>query len=676
MSRNALWCLVCALVVGGASADTVVMRNGHVLHGTVVDKGDQILVEVKLGGITLDRSEVLSIELSNDHGEGEAQPAQDTLLLRNGRVLHGNVRFSRDGTEIILAGSHGEARYPRSTVSKILRRDGSTEIPGLTDDSEEGRELRTSIRKLVGDLASDDDLLKREATRELLALGPFARELLEQLKEEGGKPLASLLAKLDRLERMRQVLPRQAESRIPRLHERLVSENASERSAAVKAVTLEYPEASARLLLEVVREDSDPQIRSYCVGQLAGLRHFEELGQVLQLKEGPLRLAAALALGDEGIPAGVPILIEALRLKNEEIREVAIERLRSYTGQFFGYRSQASADEREVAIKRWEKWWEANGEELLRRQIKAVAPGLAGGRISREENAEAHRLWQKAMREVSAANQKPKDLDEEDPDASLSWQRGRRKQLEGALELLSQALEIHPGLSSARLSRAVLLYEEFERPGEAERELKLVAARAKSDQGDPAPARKYAYYHLGRVMMRRGEWERATIELNHALNYDEDFLDAHVAQGDAYFQLAVSPAKDPLSRDARAEALGSARQAFQNALDAAKQQEEELLSIMRDLVRDSPENVAEARVVQSVQRSARQLQRERGALFFKLGQVAAALHDETGARAAFTQARALDPDEPRYAAALKVWSGSGGKTDPGKQDDDGEEHDQ
>ncbi|MCA8920651.1 MAG: hypothetical protein KDD82_02510 [Planctomycetes bacterium] len=654
MTRNAVWCLASVLALGGASADTVVLRTGHVLHGTVVDKGDQILVEVKLGGITLDRDEVLTIELSNE-GEG-AQPAEDTLLLRNGRVLHGNVRFSPDGSEIILAGSRGEARYPRSTVHKILRRDGSTEIPGLTDDSKQGRELQASIRGLVADLGNEDVLKRREALRELLALGPFARDMLEELKDEGGKPLVEFLAKLDRLEAMRQSLPRQAESRIPRLHERLVAEEARERSAAIKAITLEFPEASGPLLLEVVRHDADPEIRSYCVGQLAALRHFEELGQVLQLQEGPLRLAAAFALGDAGIPAGVPILIEALRLKSEEIREVSIERLRDYTGQFFGYRAKATPEEREVAIKRWEKWWAANGEELLRRAIKAVAPDLAGGQISREEDAEARRLWQLAMREITAANEQPQDLDEKSADDELAWQGGRRKKLQQAVDMLSKALEISPGLSSARLTRAVLLYEEFDRSGEAERELKLVAARAKSDLGDPAAARKYAYYHLGQVMLRRGDYERATIELNHALNYDDAFLDAHIAQGDAYFQLAVSPAGDrPLGRDARVESLNSARQAYQNALDAAKQQEEELLEIMRDLVRDTPENVTEGRVVQSVRKSSRELQEQRAALFFKQGQVAAALQDASGARAAFTQARALDPDEPRYVEALKVW---------------------
>ncbi|MEZ6189342.1 MAG: HEAT repeat domain-containing protein [Planctomycetota bacterium] len=382
MSRTT-WALICALTAGAACADTVVLRSGHVLHGTVIDKGDKILVEVKFGGVTIDRDDVLSIELSDGGDQAGARPAEDTLLLRNGRVLHGNVRFSKDGTEVILSGDKGEVPYPRAAVSKILRRDGSTEIPGLTDDSEQGRELQASIKKLVADLGSEDTLAKREAVRELLALGPFARDLLEELKPEGGAPLLAFLTQLDRLEAMRKALPREAESEIPRLHERLVADEPSERQAAIKAVTLEFPDASAQLLLEVIRHDPDPTIRSYCVGQLGALRHFEELGQVLQIEDGPLRLAAAFALGDAGIPAGVPILIEALRLKSDEIRAVAAERLRDYTGQFFGYRPQASSEERELAIQRWEKWWAANGDELLRRSIKAVAPDLAGVRSPR-----------------------------------------------------------------------------------------------------------------------------------------------------------------------------------------------------------------------------------------------------------------------------------------------------
>ena len=68
--------------------------------------------------------------------------------------------------------------------------------------------VQPSIRKLVKDLSNEDDLARREATRELLALGPFARELFEQLKEEGGKPLEVFLEKLDRLERLRDALSR------------------------------------------------------------------------------------------------------------------------------------------------------------------------------------------------------------------------------------------------------------------------------------------------------------------------------------------------------------------------------------------------------------------------------------------------------------------------------------
>ena len=66
-------------------------------------------------------------------------------------------------------------------------------------------------------------------------------------------------------------------------------------------------------------------------------------GRSVLVLVGLVGLAAAFALGDAGIYAGVPILIEALRLSDVEIRTVAFQKLTEYTGQHFGYRPQGSA---------------------------------------------------------------------------------------------------------------------------------------------------------------------------------------------------------------------------------------------------------------------------------------------------------------------------------------------
>jgi hypothetical protein len=55
-------------------------------------------------------------------------------------------------------------------------------------------------------------------------------------------------------------------------------------------------------------------------------------------------------------------MLDALSHKQPAIRKAAAEDLRRVTGEFFGYRPDASKREREQALQKWEQWWERTGK--------------------------------------------------------------------------------------------------------------------------------------------------------------------------------------------------------------------------------------------------------------------------------------------------------------------------
>jgi tetratricopeptide (TPR) repeat protein len=417
----------------------------------------------------------------------------------------------------------------------------------------------------------------------------------------------------------------------------------------------------------MIKTDDSPRVRAYCVSQLAALRRFDELAEVLKMNDGQLRLAAAFALGDQGILAGVPILIEALRLSDPELRAVAAQKLTEYTGQHFGYRPQGTPEDREAAIARWNQWWNENGAELVRTSLRTHAPDSVGSTITTEERDRAKELWSEANRRIALA------MREQAPDASTGpapagapaapapqSAASRRAGLDQAQELLRQALDLDPSLSSARMTRAVLLYEELGRPRDAEKELFLILDRAEHDDTqDPNAAKKFANYHLGMICLREGMWERATVRFSQALQYDPDFGDALLAMGDTHLARAFASADQggPADPAARREALDAARQAFRQALASLEKQEADLRSVTRDLVSEAPDTLAEGQALQAVRRSLGALQRQRAAVHFRLGRVCAALQDDDGTRDAYRTACTLDPGNETYRDALKAWGG-------------------
>lgn len=663
MNRLAALLALALLGAGAARADTVVLRDGRVISGRVIEQGDKIFIEhERYGGITVARAEVVRIETAQ--GQVEAPKAQeDIVVLRDGRLVRGDVRLSADGADVIVGlGERGEVRHPRGAVAVIRWRDGraeATDGPGTG----EGDKLQETIGRRLKELEGPDAALRLSARRELLALGAFARAYLDQLSRERPEvaELKGVLQDLDRLEAWRRVLPSKVEETVPHLGEKLVSPDAGDRESALRSVAMEVQGQAGPALLHAIRTDESPRVRAYGVSQLAALRRYEELAEVLKLGDGPLRLAAAFALGDAGIYAGIPILIEALRLSDVELRAAAIRKLTEYTGEHHGYRAQGSAEDREASIARWNAWWKENGARIVRESLKDKAPdSFEAAKVTREEAERAKKLWADGTAMIARAGAA-------DGAADDAAKQKRLDQLDRAQELLRQALLLDPALGSARMTRAVLLFEELDRPRDAEQQLNTIllrAEQAKQDdaaQRDAVAARKFALYHLGRIALREGVWQKALSRFAQSADLDPTFVDAIEAQGDVHLAMGLAPpgpAEVAPTAAQRKEALTAARRLYVQSLDALQRLDDELMKVSRDAVADAPDSIEEGQVIQAVKRSRRDLAKRRGAVHFKVGRASAALLDDAAAIDAYQKAAGLDPENESYQQALKLWSGA------------------
>jgi HEAT repeat protein len=85
---------------------------------------------------------------------------------------------------------------------------------------------------------------------------------------------------------------------------------------------------------------------------------------LLQLEsDDPAERAWAVSeLGRREEPTAVPGLVARLRDSDGGIRMMSAATLREMTGQAFGFRAYAAAEEREAAVRRWETWLAAREE--------------------------------------------------------------------------------------------------------------------------------------------------------------------------------------------------------------------------------------------------------------------------------------------------------------------------
>lgn len=624
--------LVAAAAPAAALADTVRLKNGQVIEGKVEDRGAYVIVHKKLGQVRIERFEILSIEME---GQGVARRDADIVVLLSGDEIAGKVRLEDEGRKIVvvreLDGHENRAEFEHRQVRTILWAQGTA----TAADAGPG----ASVEKLIADLRAPDPEKRDQARERLIDLGVFLLPYLERRPADPDPAVQEVLARVVAIGRIKSYLSPALIERVPNLARRLVDPSPAARLEALKEAVVAAAADAAPLLVHIVRTDPAREIRAFILAQLALQNRTTELVELLQAQDGSLRLAAAIALGDNGVHVGLPIVFEALKLDDAAIRRVAIQKLESWTGQFLGYFPDDPPEKRAAAIERWEKWFATDGKKFVEDSLRATVHKHA---VTDEEKSLGLADWvraQKVWDDVEAAS------------PPLDPAR-RREELEKVRFLLQKALERYPQYVNARLSLAILSYAELGDPEAAKRELEIVLSRYADDGG--APTRLTAHYHLARIAHAAKRWTEADRHYRQARAIDA--RDYDVQQGLALLCYDRALGDASLSTDDRRAALDEAVRFFTEAIAAVDARDLELresADAADAIAAESP--FGRGRFLKTLDRTKDALTRRAAELRFLRGRAYAALRRDAEAYTDYAAAARLVPEDKEYAGAAATW---------------------
>ncbi|MGQ9728627.1 MAG: HEAT repeat domain-containing protein [Candidatus Fervidibacter sp.] len=181
--------------------------------------------------------------------------------------------------------------------------------------------LQEVLPYLVEGLSDPHTQIRQAAVNGLVKLGQWSLQAIAKVMEEGS-PIAKKEAErafLEICEGFRKDLRENSDRLIRRDMARYVGE-------------LRYAKAAADLI-DRLQNDADPEVRSACAYALGNIKAKFAIGPLQEVmgnerEEMPVRLAAAVALGQMGNEQGIKFLIDQLKSSDEKIRASAVEALR------------------------------------------------------------------------------------------------------------------------------------------------------------------------------------------------------------------------------------------------------------------------------------------------------------------------------------------------------------
>ena len=537
--------LLVLMAVASSAQDQVFLNNGTVVHGRVSDPGrNYIELHTALANQKLRKREIARVE----PGENKAAESVDgdVLVLRGGRRITGEVRTSPDGRHVIIRLPQGEAKYPKEEVMKIIPRGQDVgERP-----AEGPAELRSRITKLVKRLGHGG-VTARSAEAELRGLGIFAVEpLTEQSKTATGATadhIRSILAAYELRKTVGDIL----DGDIPQIYERLEDAAPARRIDALKAAIIADPEEAVALVLFKLEDpDEGEEVRSFCVEVLRRLNRYRELVNAYKRADGSLAMALAIALGENGIAIGIPILISVLAEEKEGLRIIAGDKLQAFTGENFIPPVGAPMADWKKAAERYLAWWQAHEEIIVGRTKMLVALDPE----KRPERARAVEYWRKG--EGFWAEKQP-----------LLAEKAYRK-----------ALEVDPTFSRAALCLGILLYRSQPRPDEAAALLKRVAHGRFPDVSQDIYAQ--ASFHLGLLYRHMGVWDDAVSWLRRATQARDNYVDAYRELGATLYRRALRD--EDVTPSGRRELLALAERTLRKGQEVLDAYDQELVVLPMD----------------------------------------------------------------------------------------------
>lgn len=633
--------LLGAVQEGPPPADEVHLVDGRVLTGEVIDEGVQIRLVKDLGSILIPKRDIVKVEI------GDGRPARgatlDRVILYSGTEITGKVRLEDGGNVVVVLGEFGQIKHPRSGVREIVYAspDG--------DGSGEGG-LRGRCEELLEGLADPEG--EGKAREEILALGVYAIPHLEDLLATADGDRRERIQHLLRVNRLRTVLTVGIEMSLPTISDRLLDPDAKVRFEALQEIVLFHVDDSVPILLHVVDEgEVDAQIRGYVVGQLGKMARNAELIRLLQVEDPQVQLASAIALGENGILLGVPVLIQALSVEDETVRSSVSGKLKQFSGEDFLYwpndpegdpedpahqeALQQARRERAEAIARWEKWWEEKGDGLIRLSMKEFKKGI----VTPEEREEAERFFSQGSDVLDRISQPGTEVTAEE--------------IHRGVFMLRSALEKDPGLGKARLHLAILHYLRGERSDlvEATSQLGAITQRYAKESGPRVL--KLAHYYLGRISSDGGKWEEARVHFEDAVRVDPDFVDGYLSLGQASFHRVVF--QEEMDNDLKKRLLEASVRRFGEAIDASKRNYNSLVDASKELSLIQGQVPFRGGAFKTHLRDYGAVLRTKSArVHFWKGRAYLALGEEEKALSEFKDASRLDPKETSYRQAADL----------------------
>jgi len=495
--------------------DEIILKDGTKIKGFVEDPGGPtIKVKQKLGWVNILKRDIKELKLHSDPYAGDLD--KDIVHMKNGKESTGNAQIGPDGKNLTVTitkeGQKHSVTFPYEDVAKIewakKRKERLRKLKQFEDP------LSGTIEKLFKNIASEEADVWKAASDELVALGVFAVDYLKERLAELEAPAASRIKGVLKIMELKSYVSPEAVQFIgPDIYQKVISAGKKEKLEILRKLVLFEEDGATGLLVHMAKqEDEDKEVRNFCLHNLAEKDRNESLLRVMMNaseKDGWLRLAAALYLADNGIYAGSPHFISALRMPDPGVRKVAVEKLRQASGQNFAFDPNGTEEEREAAIAGWEKWWKNESAQIMRQSAKVLSSRIPEDDRSFSEvyKKRAHNFWDK-------------------------------KEMEKAEENFRKALELNPSNLGARLSLAVLLYSDMGKNKDSRKEFRLILKRY-ADEAGPM-IRKLAFYHSALLDLSEGRWENALHNLQAAIALDAQFTDGYIALGKTYYIQAVS----------------------------------------------------------------------------------------------------------------------------------------
>ncbi len=556
-------CALLLLALFAQAEDVLILKSGVKITGRITELGEHVEVLRDLRSLRYPMRDVLRIEYDEElHPSSSPSDTLDVVRLHDGRVFTGQCSLAPRGTRINIVLENGtRVGFARSEVIEVIWQRGGTGAIG---------DVRTRIDELLAEYASREPDERLPVRRKLFEIGGLAVPYLESLqvatqgatKEAANFCLQAVFLAPQTSKRLRQAMPEFAVF--------WLDPDKDVQIQVLRRASLEDPEGVVPFLRRAVESsDRHPAVKAFAISQLAVLAENDELLEILDASsDGRLRMAVAVGLGSNGIYAGIPVLIEALKHEDVEVRAMAIAHLKAWTGDSKNFFPDDSEERRASGVELWEEWWEENAQEVLEVAAKMVRGPDGVSPAEKEQALELSRLANEAWTEMSRL---PVDDDE-----------GRTFARDKADFYFDRSLSADPTNLATRLANGVFQYVVDADTTTAEREFDLLLKLL--PPGTNARERSQVFYHRARIAMARSQWDRANELLVSAMAHDRDDIEARSAMGELRITEAIR--RPALLPEHRIQLLEEALDELDIALEAMIERRSEFSRTTLNLLAD------------------------------------------------------------------------------------------